>query len=46
MKEALERVIGVEPEMLVFYHMERFQAPHHVRMSHFWISKNTRQGSF
>ena len=28
--------------MPLFYHMERFRAPHKLRMSHFYIVKNTR----
>jgi len=31
--------------MSLFYHMERFPAPHKVRMSHFWTIKNTYTGN-
>ena len=33
MEVALNKVIEVEPLMLLFYHIERLHAPHNVRMS-------------
>ena len=40
MEVALNRVIVVEPWMPLFYHMEPLHAPHNLRMSQFYFTKN------